>query len=180
MNGSRSAITTALPRIRAATAIWTMELAGMPVPLSIRTRISAIRERVNRKKIVGGMSATTSSLIFADSLLMASDPSVVALHRRREPILAEIHTCGLQCSIRLLRRRGDEYLGSRHEFTPVAHDIGDNRRIRRDDDLLLSVLVLQCERLPIDPGDRLLDVGVRHGALGPKIPRAVPFTGAAH
>jgi hypothetical protein len=70
MNGSKSAISTALPRIRAASVTDNDERTGRPVPLSIKTRISATMWSATKKKIVGGSSASNSSLSFLDSLLM--------------------------------------------------------------------------------------------------------------
>src|SRR6266480_3947256 len=68
--GSRSAISTALPRIRAATAIEIEEDGATPVPFSISTRINATICRATKKKIVGGSSSKNSFLSVVDSLVM--------------------------------------------------------------------------------------------------------------
>src|SRR5206468_1724230 len=68
--GNMSAISTALPRMRAPTATWIGVLTGIPVPFSISTRTTATRPRVMKKKIVGGITARNSSLTFSDSLLI--------------------------------------------------------------------------------------------------------------
>jgi hypothetical protein len=70
MNGSISAISTALPRSRAASVTCNDELTGRPVPLSIKTRISATRWSATKKKIVGGSIASNSSFSFVASLRM--------------------------------------------------------------------------------------------------------------
>src|SRR5215471_17568567 len=70
MNGSKSAISTALPRIRAARVTCNGVLTAIPVPLSIKTRISATMWSATKKKIVGGSSASNSSFSFVESLLM--------------------------------------------------------------------------------------------------------------
>jgi hypothetical protein len=71
MIGSMSAISTALPRISAAIVTETEVVGEMPVPLSISTRTYATMCRATKKKIVGGRISRSSSLILADSLLMA-------------------------------------------------------------------------------------------------------------
>src|SRR5437762_11938781 len=68
--GSRSAISTALPRIRAATAIEIEEDGATPVPFSINTRTNATICKATKKKIVGGSSSKNSFLSVADSLVM--------------------------------------------------------------------------------------------------------------
>jgi len=71
MNGSMSAMSTALPRISAAIVIETEVVGASPVPLSISTRMNATTCRATKKKIVGGRISRNSSLILADSVLMA-------------------------------------------------------------------------------------------------------------
>src|SRR5437867_1037848 len=68
--GSMSAINTALPRIREATAIEMEEDAAIPVPFSINTRINATICKATKKKIVGGSSSKNSFLRVADSLVI--------------------------------------------------------------------------------------------------------------
>src|SRR5882757_5923968 len=65
-----SAINTALPRIRAATAIDIEDRGEIPVPFSISTRTNATICRATKKKIVGGSNAKNSSLSLLDSLDM--------------------------------------------------------------------------------------------------------------
>ena len=71
MIGSMSAMSTDLPRMRAATAIEIVDSGASPVPLSINTRTNATICSATKKKIVGGIIARNSSLILSDSLLMA-------------------------------------------------------------------------------------------------------------
>src|SRR5947207_4864797 len=70
ISGSMSAIKTALPRMRAATAIETEEDGAIPVPSSIKTRINMTMCSATKKKIVGGRSLKNSSLSLVDSLVM--------------------------------------------------------------------------------------------------------------
>src|SRR5215475_9099605 len=72
MNGSMSEISTDLPRIRAATAIETVDSGASPVPLAINTRTNATTCRAMKKKIVGGSTAKNSSLSFEVTLLIGS------------------------------------------------------------------------------------------------------------
>src|SRR5260370_39618876 len=82
--------------------------------------------------------------------------------------------------MRRLCRSGDKDLDSRLELSLVARHVTNDRDIRRHDDFLLTIFVLQGQRPPIDPGDSLLNIGVSHGALRLKIPLAVPPTGSTH
>src|SRR6266496_5115407 len=68
--GSMSAINTALPRIRAATAIEIEEVGEIPVPFNINTRTNATICKATKKKIVGGSSSKNSFLSVVDSLVM--------------------------------------------------------------------------------------------------------------
>src|SRR5207237_5781732 len=68
--GSMSAINTALPRIRAATAIEIEEVGEIPVAFNINTRTNVTICKATKKKIVGGSSAKNSSLSLVDSLVM--------------------------------------------------------------------------------------------------------------
>src|SRR6516164_2044564 len=65
-----SAINTALPRMRAATATDIEDSGEIPVPFSIITRTNATICRATKKKIVGGSNAKNSSLSLVDSLDM--------------------------------------------------------------------------------------------------------------
>src|SRR6266498_4476432 len=68
--GSMSAIKTALPRMREATAIEIEEDGASPVPSSIKTRINMTICSAMKKKIVGGSSSKNSFLSVVDSLVM--------------------------------------------------------------------------------------------------------------
>src|SRR5205823_14375863 len=65
-----SAISTALPRMRAATAIDIEESGEIPVPFSINTRTNATICKAAKKKIVGGSSSKNSFLSVVDSLVI--------------------------------------------------------------------------------------------------------------
>src|SRR5881392_1000890 len=65
-----SAISTALPRIRAATAIEIEDVGEIPVPFNINTRTNATICKATKKKIVGGSSSKNSFLSLVDSLVM--------------------------------------------------------------------------------------------------------------
>src|SRR6266508_2174384 len=70
ITGSKSAINTALPRMRAATAIDIVDSGEIPVPFSINTRTNATICKATKKKIVGGSSSKNSFLRVVDSLVM--------------------------------------------------------------------------------------------------------------
>src|SRR6266513_5583508 len=65
-----SATNTALPRMRAATAMDIEDTGEIPVPFSISTRINAAICKATKKKIVGGSSSKNSFLSVVDSLVM--------------------------------------------------------------------------------------------------------------
>src|SRR5438874_2343723 len=65
-----SAINTAFPRMRAATAIEIEEDGATPVPFSINTRTNATICKATKKKIVGGSSSKNSFLSVVNSLDM--------------------------------------------------------------------------------------------------------------
>ena len=62
----------------------------------------------------------------------------------------------------------------------IARHVSDDRRVGRDDDFLLPVLVLDREILTVDADDAGLDRGVGHSAARPQIPRPMPFAGTSH
>src|SRR5438477_5379641 len=68
-----SAINTALPRMRAATATDIEESGEIPVPFSINTRTNATICKATKKKIVGGSNSKNSFLNVVDSLVMELD-----------------------------------------------------------------------------------------------------------
>jgi hypothetical protein len=67
-------------------------------------------------------------------------------HRRRKTILAVVHARRLKCSIRQLFRGTDENLDPRLQVSLVTRHEGDNGSTRRDDDLILTVLVFDRQR----------------------------------
>src|SRR5215471_16865463 len=85
MSGTMSAMSTALPRMRAATVTWSGVLTGIPVPFSIRTRISATMLSATKKKIVGGRIARISSPTFAARFLIVANARLLLFHHRFDP-----------------------------------------------------------------------------------------------
>src|SRR6266480_2816914 len=65
-----SASNTALPRMRAATAIDIEDSGEIPVPFSINTRTIPTICKATKKKSVGGSSSKNSFLSVVDSLVM--------------------------------------------------------------------------------------------------------------
>src|SRR5439155_6969226 len=68
-----SASNTALPRMRAATAIDIVDSGEIPVPFSINSRTSAKLWREIKKKIVGGSNLKNSSFSFFMSVAFGGD-----------------------------------------------------------------------------------------------------------
>src|SRR5450631_168193 len=93
MTESMAAINTDLPRIRAATAMETVDSGAIPVALIINARTSATRCKSMKKKMVGGSIARNSSLILVGTSLMAFSSSNAPFSPR--PTLVEgIHQGG--------------------------------------------------------------------------------------
>ena len=86
----------------------------------------------------------------------------------------------LQRAVRLLDRGGDEDRRAGLQLAHLARHVDDDRRIGGDDDLLLSVLVLQRQHLAVARGGGLLDIAVGHRARRLQVPAAMPVTGATH
>src|SRR5262252_8479765 len=101
----------------------------------------------------------------------------VRLHRRRKAILAIVDTRGQQRPVGLLGRGRDEDLYPGLEIALVARRKGDDHGPSRHYDFLLADLVLQGQRLAVDPGHGLFDVGVGHGTFWLQIPWAISFAG---
>src|SRR6185437_7613632 len=92
-------------------------------------------------------------------------------HRGRQPA-SNIHCFCQDRPVRLLVPAEDDDLRAGLEFAGVALGRGRDRRLRRDDDRLLPVLVFDLERFAVLGGDGALDIGIGHGAARPRIPRA--------
>src|SRR5678809_1453625 len=70
------------------------------------------------------------------------------LHRRGNAA-TDVHACRFQRSIRQLLRRADEYPGSSLQLVHVTRQVRNDRGAGRDDDLLLAVLVIECQHLTV-------------------------------
>src|SRR5215468_4819076 len=99
-------------------------------------------------------------------------------HRRRE-VAADVDRRREQRAVGLGLRGEDDDLRARLDLGLVARRISHDRRRRRNENLLLAVLVLDRDRLPIDAGHDGVDRGVGHGAPGLQVPLAEAFAGAA-
>src|SRR5271165_3749509 len=98
MNGNASTIKTALAMVSAATVTTSEDAIGIPVPVSIRCRISTMMCNATKKKIVGGMSSAISFLTSETNLLMALPGSAldvnnsgIELHRLLAGAKALLH-----------------------------------------------------------------------------------------
>src|ERR1700730_7819993 len=89
---------------------------------------------------------------------------------RYEVAAADIDARRLERSVRLLGGSRDGDAGARLELALVADDIGDDLRIRSDDDLLLAILVLEHHDLAVHAGHRGVDRCIGHCGVWP-IPR---------
>src|SRR6516165_3917447 len=95
----------------------------------------------NESSPVAASFPSSRAFALAPAASTASKLRVTPSHRRCKAILAVVHARRLKCAIRQLFRGNDENLDPRLQVSLVAGHEGDNRDTRRDDDLLLTVLV---------------------------------------
>src|SRR5213596_2806478 len=100
-------------------------------------------------------------------------------HRRRDAVAADIDADGFQRAILFTGGAEDDDPGARLQLGPVAGDEADDRRIRRNQHFLFTVLVLDQNDLAVGSRDCLGDGGVGHGRVGTKIPGPETFGYAA-
>src|SRR5215472_4330703 len=102
------------------------------------------------------------------------------LHGRRDAVAANRDGGGFERAVVLLVGGGDEDLRAGLELALVTGDVGHDHRLRRDDDLLFSLLVLERDLVALHTFHHLRDGGVGHGAVGHQVPRPVTLAGTAH
>src|SRR5512132_570188 len=85
-------------------------------------------------------------------------------HRRHEAVTADIDTRRRQRPIWLLGCTVDDKVSTRLKLALVARSGGDNRRIGRNNHLLLPILVLDHDRRAIDGGYHRVHDRIGHGA----------------
>src|SRR5262245_1246998 len=101
-------------------------------------------------------------------------------HRRRETIAADRNRGRLERAVVLLVRAGNEDLGAGLELALVAGNVGHDHRLRRHDDFLFPLFILERDLVALHALDHLRHSGVGHGAVRHQVPRPMPLAGAAH
>src|SRR5262245_61295078 len=101
-------------------------------------------------------------------------------HGRRDAVAADRNRGRLERAVVLLVGGSDEDLRAGLEFALVTGDVGHDHRLWHDDDLLFSLLVLECDLVALHPFHHLRDGGVGHGAVGHQVPRPMTLASAAH
>src|SRR6516162_4879622 len=101
-------------------------------------------------------------------------------HGRRDAVAADRDGGGFERAVVLLVGGSDEDLRAGLDLVLVTGDVGHDHRLRRDDDLLFSLLVLERDLVALHTFHHLRDGGVGHGAVGHQVPRPVTLAGAAH
>src|SRR6266446_29173 len=122
------------------------------------------------------LRAVTKGRHAQDKATGGSPPS----HGRRDAIAADRDGGGFERAVVLLVGGGDEDLRAGLELALVTGDVGHDHRLRHDDDLLFSLLVLERDLVALHPFHHLRDGGVGHGAVGHQVPRPMTLAGAAH
>src|ERR1700730_3266594 len=118
-----------------ATTRWALVFMSLPPEIPARRRDTSARLRIQTKQ----------------------RPS----HRPHDSLMADRGGRSLERAIVLLGSRVDEDLGAGLELALVARNIGHDHGLRRHDDLLLAVLVLERDHVAVDALDHL-----RHGGVG--------------
>src|SRR6516225_7973952 len=101
-------------------------------------------------------------------------------HGRRDAVAADRDGGSFERAVVLLVGGSDEDLRAGLELALVTGDVGHDHRVRREDDLLFSLLVLERDLVALHTFYHLRDGGVGHGAVGHQVPRPVTLAGAAH
>src|SRR5450631_960947 len=157
-------------------------------PLSTLRRASILRRAANRPRRSGRPSPThpllsmphLSSPRQSSTLPVPAVPNQ-SLLLRHDAIAADVDAVCLQRAVRLLGCCEHGEPRAHLEIVLVADLVTDDWCVRRNDDLLLAVLVFDHHRRAIDARDRCAGgraIGhgaVRHGRIGP-----VTLAGAAH
>src|SRR5262245_7516292 len=77
-------------------------------------------------------------------------PMSASSHWRGDAIATDRDGRGFESAVLLLGGAGDENLGAGLELVLAAGHIGHDLGLRRDDDLLLAVLVLERDHVAVD------------------------------
>src|SRR6516164_7899334 len=101
-------------------------------------------------------------------------------HGRRDAVAADRDGGGFERAVILLVGGSDEDLRAGLELALVTGDVGHDHRLRRDHDLLFSLLVLERDLVALHTLHHLRDGGVGHGAVGHQVPRPMTLASAAH
>src|SRR5258705_7134105 len=86
-----------------------------------------------------------------------------ASHRRRDAVAADIDAGGLQRAVFLFAGAEDDDFRARLQLGFIAGDEGDDRRVRRHDDFLFAVLVLDQDVVAVVAHHGLRSEGRRVG-----------------
>src|SRR3954447_20269438 len=113
------------------------------------------------------------------ALLPAGCCSLSRSHRWRHAA-SDIDRRRLEGAVRLLGGPHDDDLRTRLDLALLARRIGDDRRLGRDDDLFLSILVFDHDLLAIHAGHRGINGGIRHRAARTQVPGTMTLASAAH
>src|ERR1035441_4506386 len=136
-----------VPRIRTVGGCW----AHATDPSMDRAVSEATSTRGINAEIFG-MAVSSQGLFRQRAKHRSSEaiPRSVAppSHRRRQPVAADGDAVGFERTVRQLFHEGD-HLGAGLQLGFVGGNIGHNRRIGRDHDFLLAVLVFDGENVSL-------------------------------
>src|SRR6266436_730070 len=122
------------------------------------------------------LRAVTRGRHAQDKATGGSPPS----HGRRDAVAADRDGGGFERAVILLVGGSDEDLRAGLELALVTGDVGHDHRLRHDDDLLFSLLVLERDLVALHTLHHLRDGGVGHGAVGHQVPRPMTLASASH
>src|SRR5262245_52628206 len=141
---------------------------------------SAGRSRSNARRAIPATAATVSSALCAKCLSLRATWMSQPAARRTRPrdgllrhhlAAPDIDAVGLKRAIRLFDRTYDRDTRTGLQFALIARLVREDDGIRRHDDFLLPILVLNNHHTPVDAGNRLIDRAVCHRAVRPRVPR---------
>src|ERR1700675_4281719 len=156
-------------------------VGGVCANAAVATAETMASEAINEANF--GMVSSQVILSVRKHLTLCGIPCVLrtalASHRRRQAVAADADAVGLERTVRQLLHEGD-HLGAGLEVRLVGGDVGDDRCLRRNQDFLLAVLVLDVQGVAVVTDHGLFHGRIGHAAVGLEIigPRAL--AGAAH
>src|ERR1700722_3045286 len=159
-----------VPRMRTVCGCWAHAAdPSADITVSAATSVRGINEEIF------GMTFPSQGVSMKHSIGKPRGPEPIprpeettpTSHRRRQAVAADADAGRFERAVRQLLHEGDD-LGAGLQLGFVGRNIGHNRAIRRDHDFLLTILVLDQQRVTVIAGDTFRHRRIGHGRVGTK------------